>query len=73
MTYVTVDVDVDISEFDEDEIAGYLREQGYTVTDGYDTRTENELIASMYELYRNNKPIDKELRELFYKTIGRIA
>lgn len=73
MTYISVDVDVDISEFNEDEIADYLRDNGYTVTDTSDTRTENQLIAAMYELYRNKKPIDAELRELFYTTIGRIA
>jgi len=73
MTYISVDVDVDISEFNEDEIADYLRDNGYTVTDTSDTRTENQLIAAMYELYRDKKPIDAELRELFYTTIGRIA
>lgn len=73
MTYVTVDVDVSLDEFSDDAIAAHLRSQGYTVIDDDISKPKDELIQEMYELYRNNKPIDAQLRKLFYTTLGRIV
>lgn len=73
MTYITVDVEVSLDEFEDEKIAAHLRKQGYTVFDDNRNQPENELVKEMYELYRNGKPIDAQLRKLFYTTLGRIA
>ena len=69
MAYVTAEVE--LSEFDLEDIADHLRANGYTVSET--GQSKDELISELYELYRNNKPLDAQLRKLFYTTIGRIA
>lgn len=69
MAYVTAEIELD--EFDLEDMAAHLRVNGYTVTET--EFSKDELLDEMYELYRNNRPIDEQLRKLFYTTLGRIA
>ena len=67
-----VEVDLDIEEFEDDDLIDEMRRRNLSLQYG---RTEDnvELIQTMYEKYRNNKPIDDELRTFFYNALGRIA
>lgn len=71
MTYVTADVD--LNQFSDHELSEHLQANGYTVTDSKVATAQDKLLNEMYELYRNNRPIDEQLRKLFYTTLGRIA
>ena len=61
MAYVTAEVELD--EFDLEDIADHLRANGYTVSETESPK--DDLLSEMYELYRNNKSIDEQLRKLF--------
>lgn len=69
MTYVTVDVE--LSEFDTDDLKEELRARGYFVSD-MDGPTANELIRTIYEKRRLGKDFESELNALIYTEIGRI-
>lgn len=69
--YVTDDVDLD--QFSDHELSTHLEANGYTVLDSRAATAQDKLLNEMYELYRNNRPIDEQLRKLFYTTLGRIA
>lgn len=79
MTYRTisanVDVEVDLEEFDTDDLIDELECRGYVVndadTDGisYETRL---LIGNIYEAKRNGQDFGPLLNQLIYQTIGRI-
>ncbi|CAB4130490.1 hypothetical protein UFOVP121_5 [uncultured Caudovirales phage] len=71
MAYVTAEVELD--EFDLEDMAKHLQANGYEVFERNTNRPQDELLSKMYELYRNNKPIDEHLRKLFYTTLGRIG
>lgn len=75
MTYRTistyVDVDVDLDEFDDDELLDELERRNIQ-PDGWDNpENTKDLVYKMYEKVRLNQNIDEELREFFWRTIGR--
>lgn len=70
MTYVTVDVEVDMSDFDTEDLMEELSRRGKDV-DGAGDLTPD--VVKLYERYTLGKPIDDELREIFWKVLGRIA
>ena len=66
-----VDVDVDLNEFDDDELLDELDRRNIQ-PEGWDNpENTKELVYKMYEKVCLNKNIDEELREFFWRTIGR--
>lgn len=69
---VEVDIDIDLEDFDDDELEDEVVKRNLGVRlDNSDSM--KQLITNMYYKYRLNQPIDTELREFFYESIGRIA
>lgn len=72
MTYKTVEtyvsVDVDLGEFDTDDLIEELESRGKAVG----SLTDNSvLVNSIYEKRRLNQDYQKELDELLYQVTGR--
>jgi hypothetical protein len=66
MTYVTVDVD--LSDFDTDELVEELESRG-EVIGGYEN---NSLVTAIYEKRRLGQDYQTELDTLIYEVTGRI-
>ena len=67
-----VNVDVDLSELDTEDLITELEARGEDVI----VLTQNEsnkLVEQIYNLYRSNQDYDSELTKLFYLELGRIA
>jgi hypothetical protein len=63
-----VEIEVDMSDFDDNELIDELERRGkYTPSMG-DT---NELIDKIYHLRRQGKPYERELDEYLYQMTGR--
>lgn len=67
-----VDVDVELNEFDDEEIRDEIIRRNLSIELG-DSSENKALIETMYHKYRCKQPIDDELRTFFYNSIGRIA
>jgi hypothetical protein len=69
--YTEVEVDVDLDEFDTEDLIGELERRGR----GFDVagQTPTELVDRIHQLRRNGGDYQRELDELIYVTIGRIA
>ena len=82
MPYTTVnvntEVDIDLEDIDLYDMIDYVEDCGYTVLglDDADDKwamTRSEL-ENLYEAYRSNRDeFEKQIVNMFYKTIGRIA
>jgi hypothetical protein len=66
-----VEVDVDLTDFDTYDLIEELekRGKGFEV----DSNTPSELVTKIYELRRTGRDYQRELDELIYVAIGRIA
>ena len=75
MAYVYIETDT----FSDDDLIEELESRGYVVTEEGAVSTPlptddyNELLLVIYELYRNGKNYDTELRQMFYDRLGRIC
>ena len=69
--YTEVEVDVDISEFDTDDLLEELEERGALPPEG--NINAKELIEQMYYLHRQGQDCAHMLDQLFYSVLGRIA
>lgn len=69
--YTEVEVDVDLDDFDDDDLIEELerRGKGFEV----DNHTPTELVRAIYEKRRTGKSFEQELDELIYITIGKIV
>lgn len=69
--YTEVEVDVDLSDFYDEDLIEELesRGRGFEVT----SRTPTELVTKIYELRRLGRDYERELDQLIYVTIGRIV
>ena len=67
---VSVDVDVYLDDIDTDDLIEELESRGVQTDSG--ASVEEELRA-MYDKYVLGKPIDEELRQLFWKVLGRMV
>lgn len=72
MRYTTkmVEVDIELNDFDDDDIVSYLQDQGYVV--GKDTILSDVQESAIYDLYQDyvegkdlNKSVKKVLDELY--------
>lgn len=69
--YTEVEVDVDLDDFDDEDLIDELqrRGRGFEVN----SRTPTELVDQIYQLRRNGRDYQRELDELIYVTIGRVV
>jgi len=76
--YVDVEIDVELSDFDTEDLIEELEVRGINVPDedviGQKSPT-NLQIEELYIAYtlKQTDKVDELLRELFYDTLGRIA
>lgn len=66
----TIEVDIDLEDFDTDDLIDELENRGIDV---YDPDYPNSIITELYELKRANDPrFDKVFGDYIYDKIGRI-
>ena len=72
MRYTTkmVEVDIELNDFDDDDIVSYLQDRGYVI--GKDTVLTDDQDSAIYDLYQDyvegkdlNKSVKKVLDELY--------
>ena len=70
--YKEVEVDVDLHDFDTDDLIEELEERGDlpSSTGPYDS---NELVQKIWQLRRNGKDYQRLLDDLIYAVTGRIV
>jgi transposase-like protein len=72
MKYVTVDVEVYLDEFSDEDLIEELEDRGISVVT--DTvATENELLHEIFLKRRSGQDYQYELDQLIYDKLGRIA
>lgn len=76
MAYIRVDVDLD--EFDDDDLINEVEMRGFTVLDDDEVDEKIdlytiELITNVYESRRCGKDYQRPLDELIHRMIGRIS
>ena len=69
--YTEVEVDVDLADFDTDDLIQELEDRGKMV-DGGDT-SSGVLVKQIYEKRKLGQCYEEELRELIYNVTGKIA
>lgn len=69
MTYITVDVDVDLTDFDTEELIDELESRGEFVGDN---SGNSALVTAIYEKRRLGQDYQLELDQLIYEVTGRI-
>jgi len=67
--YTEVEVDVDMSDFDDADILEEAEIRGLNIDGG----NYNELINQIFQLRRLGKPFGRELDEYLYLKTGRIV
>lgn len=66
--YREIDIDIDLSDFSDEELLEELRNRGIV---NIDSVTEN--LEEIYQKKRLNKNYEKDLDKLIYKILGRIT
>ena len=69
--YTEVEVDVDLEEFDTDDLLEELDLRGALPPEG--NVNAKELVEQMYYLHRQGKDCTHMLDQLFYSVLGRIV
>ena len=73
MPYVTVNVDVDLDEFDTDELVEELERRGYDYnTRGVDADEARVLLEQVYQARRSGEPYQAQLDQLIWSVLGRM-
>jgi signal recognition particle GTPase len=69
--YTEVEVDVELSDFDDDDLIEEIERRNLSV----DAAPEQakELVEKIYHLRRQNKNYEQELDKLIYSVLGRIV
>jgi hypothetical protein len=69
--YTEVEVDVDLDDFDDQDLIDELESRGR----GFDVagQTPTELVNRIHQLRRNGGDYQRELDELIYVTIGKFV
>lgn len=70
--YTEVEVDVDLDEFDTEDLIEELEDRGYMVG-AENAENSNELLTKIWELRRSGKNFDQELDQLIYTILGKIV
>lgn len=67
--YTEVEVDVDISDFETDDLIEELENRGQTFTTGTNC---GELLESIYQKRRLGKDYEAELDQLLWQGLGKV-
>jgi len=74
MPYVSVDVDIELDEFDDDELVRELDRRGLDYnTRGVDADEARVMLETVYQLRRTGQNYDTELDQLIYYVLGKIV
>jgi hypothetical protein len=68
--YTEVEVDVDLDDFADDDLIEELERRGIQLEMNHPEELR-QLIEKMYQKCGLNQNIDEELREFFWRSIGR--
>jgi predicted Zn-dependent protease with MMP-like domain len=69
--YTEVEVEVDISDFDTEDLIEELEERGELPSSGLYTGTE--LVEKIWMLRRNGQDYQRQLDELIYQVTGHVV
>ena len=69
--YTEVEVDVELYDFETDDLVEELESRGVLPVEG-DVNAK-EIVEQMYQLRRLGKPCDHLLDRLFYSVLGKIV
>ena len=74
MPYVSVDVDVDLADFDTDDLIQELERRGddYNIT-GVDADEARVMLETVHQLRRSGQNHDAALDQLIYYVLGKIV
>jgi hypothetical protein len=74
MPYVSVDVDVDLADFDTDDLIRELDDQGHGYnTHGVDGDEARVMLEQVHQLRRSGQNYDAALDQLIYHVLGKIV
>ena len=75
MTYVTVDVEVDLNDFSDEELIDHLESKGFIVGDAVSSPGVDmvEIVEVLYQQRRTGQDYQKTIDELIYHTLGKIV
>ena len=71
MPYVTIDVDVDLSEFDSEDLIGELEARGEDIVSSSSTAI-TEIVDKIWQSRRTGGDYQAELDQLIYLVTGKI-
>lgn len=71
MVWITTDLDVELSEFDDEDIRAEAEARGMF----NNTQPKSELIQKLHDAYilKQTTLVDRLLRELFHDELGRLV
>ena len=71
---VDVDVDIELDDFDDDELIEELERRGLDYkTTGVDADEARVMLETVYQLRRTGQKHDAELDQLIYYVLGKIV
>ena len=68
--YHEVEVDIDLEDFDTDDLIAELESRGHTIEDEIDIK---DVLTALYEKRRAGRDYQTELDELIYQGLGRLV
>lgn len=72
--YVTAEVEVDLAEFDTDDLVEELESRGYDYnTQGVDADEMRLVLESIWQRRREGKDYQAQLDQLIYGVLGKIV
>ena len=73
MPYVTVDVEVELDEFDTDDLIRELESRGNDYnTRGIDGDEARVLLEQIYQARKTNQPYEQQVDQLIWYVLGRM-
>ena len=69
--YTEVEVDVDLADFETDDLIEELENRGY-MTGSANSENSNELLSKIWQLRRQGRNYDRELDQLIYEILGKV-
>ena len=73
MPYVSVDVDVDLKDFDTDDLVEELNYRGHDYnTHGVDADAARGMLEQVYQARRSGEPYQAQLDQLIWSILGRM-
>ena len=72
--YTEVEVDVNIEDFDTEDLVEELENRGYKYNEqGVDADAMRELLTKIWQNRREGRAYDQELDQLIYGVLGKIV